>query len=72
MNRKELKEELKTDLKNLVDKDFDNYYTFQCAFDEFIGILAEQDLSEETIRYLYDVFIKDMKVYFKYKKGEMI
>ena len=69
MDRKELKEELKDRFKILVDKDFDNYYLFQCAFDEFIGILAEQDLSEETTRYLYDMFIKDMKIYFKYKNA---
>lgn len=39
--------------------------TFEDIFEEFINILGEQDLSDKTIKYLYDIFIKDMRIYFR-------
>lgn len=44
---------------------------FEDAFEEFIKILGEQDLSVKTINYLYDIFIKDMNIYFKNKRFEV-
>ena len=41
------------------------YETFCDIFSEFIVILDSLDLSDETINYLYDMFIKDMYIYFK-------
>lgn len=70
MNRKELKEDLIDDFGYEVEKR-PILDTFVDAFNEFIGILAEQDLSEETIRYLYAIFCKDMNIYFKNKKYEV-
>ena len=69
MNKKELKEDLIRDFRKEVDKRL-ILDTFVDAFDEFISILVEQDLSEETIRYLYELFIKDMNCYFKNKHFE--
>lgn len=69
MSKEELKEDLIYDFRKEVDKR-PILDTFVDKFDEFIGILAEQDLSEETIRYLYDIFIKDMNGYFKNKQYE--
>lgn len=43
---------------------------FVDAFTEFIYELDCVDLSKETKNYLYDLFIKDMNIYFKNKKYE--
>lgn len=49
----------------------DNKYdTFTDAFGEFISELDCVDLSEKTLQHLYDVFIKDMNIYFENKKYE--
>lgn len=69
MDRKTLKVDLKGDFSYEVEKR-PILDTFVDAFDEFIGILAEQDLSEETIRDLYAIFCKDMNIYFKNKQHE--
>lgn len=44
-----------------VDEDFKDIFT------EFIHELSCVDLSEKTIQYLYELFIKDMIVYFDKK-----
>lgn len=61
-----MKEELLYQFRQEVHK---NPYieTFEDIFEEFVGILGEQDLSQKTIQYLYDIFIKDMKIYLKQK-----
>ena len=41
--------------------------TFVDAFTEFITELADVDLSNKTKQHLYDIFIKDMNIYFKNK-----
>lgn len=43
------------------------YDTFTDAFGEFIHELNCIDLSEKTLQNLYDLFIKDMKIYFDNK-----
>lgn len=43
------------------------YDTFTDAFGEFIHELNCTDLSEKTLQNLYDLFIKDMKIYFDNK-----
>lgn len=49
----------------------DNKYDVFCdAFAEFIHELNCVDLSKETLQYLYDLFLKDMNIYFKNKKYE--
>ena len=42
--------------------------TFVDAFTEFIAELDDVDLSEKTKKHLYDIFIKDMNIYFENKK----
>lgn len=44
--------------------------TFVDAFTEFIVELDDVDLSDKTKQHLYDVFIKDMNIYFENKKYE--
>lgn len=44
--------------------------TFADAFTEFITELDDVDLSEKTKQHLYDIFIKDMNIYFENKKYE--
>ena len=44
---------------------------FVDAFTEFIVELDDVDLSQKTKQHLYDVFIKDMNIYFKNKKYEV-
>lgn len=44
--------------------------TFVDAFTEFIVELDDVDLSEKTKQHLYDIFIKDMNIYFENKKYE--
>lgn len=46
----------------------DKYNSFVDAFSEFIHELSNVDLSEKTIQHLYDLFIKDMNMYFKNKE----
>lgn len=41
--------------------------SFQDIFTEFIHELNQVDLSKKTIDYLYELFIKDMKMYFERK-----
>lgn len=48
----------------------DKYDVFVDAFSEFIHELNQIDLSENTLQHLYDLFIKDMKIYFKNKRLE--
>jgi hypothetical protein len=55
---KDLLKEAKNDNKKEV---------FVDAFTEFIYELDCVDLSDKTKQYLYDIFIKDMKIYFKNK-----
>jgi hypothetical protein len=43
---------------------------FVDAFTEFIYELDSVDLSHETKQNLYDVFVKDMNIYFKNKHYE--
>ena len=43
---------------------------FVDAFTEFIGELDDADLSNKTKQHLYDIFIKDMNIYFENKKYE--
>lgn len=38
--------------------------TFVDAFTEFITELDDVDLSDKTKQHLYDIFIKDMNIYF--------
>ena len=45
--------------------------TFVDAFTEFIVELDDVDLSEKTKQHLYDIFIKDMNIYFENKKYEV-
>lgn len=44
------------------------YEIFVDAFDEFIYQLNEADLSDNTLDFLYHIFIKDMNIYFENKK----
>ena len=44
------------------------YEIFVDAFDEFIYQLNEADLSNNTLDFLYHIFIKDMNIYFENKK----
>ena len=44
--------------------------TFIDAFTEFIAELDDVDLSKKTKQHLYDIFIKDMNIYFENKKYE--
>lgn len=44
--------------------------TFVDAFTEFITELDDVDLSDKTKQHLYDIFIKDMNIYFINKKYE--
>lgn len=43
---------------------------FVDAFTEFIAELDDTDLSNKTKQHLYDIFIKDMNIYFENKKYE--
>ena len=43
------------------------YDTFIDAFGEFIHELNCTDLSEKTLQHLYEIFIKEMKIYFDNK-----
>ena len=43
---------------------------FVDAFTEFIAELDDVDLSDKTKQHLYDIFIKDMNIYFENKKYE--
>ncbi len=43
---------------------------FQDIFTEFIAELDDTDLSNKTKQHLYDIFIKDMNIYFENKKYE--
>jgi len=45
--------------------------TFVDSFTEFIVELDDVDLSEKTKQHLYDIFIKDMNIYFENKKYEV-
>ena len=38
--------------------------TFADAFAEFIRCLYEIDLSDKTLEHLYEIFIKDMEIFF--------
>lgn len=44
--------------------------TFVDAFTEFIAELDDVDLSDKTKQHLYDIFVKDMNIYFENKKYE--
>lgn len=44
--------------------------TFADAFAEFIRCLYEVDLSDKTLEYLYEIFIKDMEIFFINVKKE--
>lgn len=44
---------------------------FVDSFTEFIAELDDTDLSNKTKQHLYDIFIKDMNIYFKNKKYEV-
>ena len=48
----------------------DKKYVFVDAFTEFITELDDTDLRNKTKQHLYDIFIKDMNIYFKNKKYE--
>lgn len=41
---------------------------FGDAFSEFINELNEVDLSENTLKHLNDIFLKDMKIFFRNNK----
>lgn len=58
---------------NLIDeaKRDNKKETFVDAFTEFIVELDDVDLSEKTKQHLYDIFVKDMNIYFKNKKYEV-
>ena len=56
-------------LNNEAEKD-NKKDTFVDAFTEFITELDDVDLSEKTKQHLYDIFIKDMNIYFENKKYE--
>lgn len=43
---------------------------FVDAFTEFIAELDDVDLSNKTKQHLYDIFIKDMNIYFENKVKE--
>lgn len=43
---------------------------FVDAFAEFIAELDDIDLRNKTKQHLYDIFIKDMNIYFENKKYE--
>lgn len=43
---------------------------FVDAFTEFIAELEDVDLSNKTKQHLYDIFIKDMNIYFENKVKE--
>lgn len=44
---------------------------FQDVFTEFIHELSCVDLSENTLNNLYELFIKDMRIYFEKKALEV-
>ena len=46
------------------------YDTFTDSFGEFIHEMNCVDLSEKTLEHLYQIFLKDMRIYFKNKKYE--
>lgn len=48
---------------NQIGIDNDIYNIFTDAFGEFIHEMNCVDLSEETLKHLYDIFIKDMYIY---------
>ncbi len=51
----------------------DNKFDLFCdSFSEFIVIIDSLDISEETKNYLYDIFLKDMNIYFKHKEEETL
>ena len=53
--------------RNYYQEDFAEYSfdeDFQISFDEFMSVLGELDLSEKTLKHLYDIFIKDTDRYF--------
>lgn len=52
-------------INNIDNKEYD---IFVDAFDEFIYQLNEADLSNNTLDFLYHIFIKDMNIYFENKK----
>lgn len=54
---------------SIVDEE-EKYDTFVDAFSEFVHELNCADLSEETLQILYDLFIKDMRIYFENKHFE--
>lgn len=45
----------------------DKYDIFIDVFGEFIHELNCTDLSEKTLNHLYELFVKDMKMYFENK-----
>ena len=51
-----------------INNDNIEYEIFVDAFDEFIYQLNEVDLSDNTLDFLYCIFIKDMNKYFENKK----
>lgn len=53
---------------SIVDEE-EKYDTFVDAFSEFVHELNCVDLSEETLQNLYDLFIKDMRIYFENKNS---
>ena len=59
-----IKDDLIEDINSIAIKENEKE-TFIDSFTEFINCLGEVDLSESTIQYLYDIFIKDMYRYFK-------
>ncbi len=48
----------------------DDYFT-DC-FDEFIYHLGQLDLSKKTLNHIYDIFIKDMNMYFENRKKYIV
>lgn len=63
---------LKEDDKRLHDfLCYEIYEDFQDVFTEFIHELSCVDLSENTLNNLYELFIKDMRIYFKKKALEV-
>lgn len=50
--------------------DVDDYFT-DC-FDEFIYHLGQLDLSKKTLNHIYDIFIKDMNMYFENRKKYIV
>lgn len=61
---------LQQNFRKLSINNIDNieYEIFVDAFDEFIYQLNEADLSDNTLDFLYHIFIKDMNIYFENKK----